>query len=200
LVGAVALLKSKFNDEHFTRFEELFHILEISEKHLEDFLLLAERITAFKAKKYQIQPYTFNLAEVVRQAVQALGEKSLKNKITFEYDLQAYGDCYADKELIEVCIKELIDNAVKYSYPGGKIVIRSFCRDKRSVLEVIDQGQGFPDVVLKHKFKAFITSNDYAKQGTGLDLVLIKLIMEAHSGILEFDNNPEGGAVVRLVF
>ncbi|MBN2762115.1 MAG: HAMP domain-containing histidine kinase, partial [Bacteroidales bacterium] len=189
-----------FKSEEFIKYEELFHILEISTQRLEDFLLLAERITAFKAKRYHLQPYSFSIKELVHKTVAALAGKSLEKNIAFEYDLQSGSDCFADKELIEVCIKEVIDNAIKYSCQNSKIIIKTFCQGKNHVLEVIDQGRGFPEIVLKHKYKTFITSGEYSEQGTGLDLALIQLIMEAHNGKLEIDNNTDGGALVRLVF
>ncbi|MBN1414730.1 MAG: hybrid sensor histidine kinase/response regulator [Bacteroidales bacterium] len=200
LIGATTLFKMKFRDEDFTKYEELFYILETSSKRLEHFLLLTERITAFKAKRYQLQPDVFHIGDLIHESVKALQDKSLKKNISFLYDLKDEGNCYADKELIEVCIKELIDNAIKYSHQGGTILIRSFCREKKRIFEVIDQGQGFPDIVLKHKYKAFITSDEFGELGTGLDLALINLIVEAHEGNIDICNNPGGGATVRIVF
>jgi K+-sensing histidine kinase KdpD len=200
LTGALNLMKLKFTQDEYEKFQEYFQILDDSVNRLQDFLLLAVRITAFKANRNQVQPSLFNFSTLVNKAVKSLDEKVLKKNISIQYDLMDDKDCYADKELMEVCIREIVDNAIKYSFDDGKVSIRYFHREKNNVFEVTDHGQGFPETVLRNKFKAFIAGDAYVHQGTGLDLVLINMVMDAHKGQLECLNAPEGGAIVRLVF
>jgi len=65
-------------------------------------------------------------------------------------------------------------------------------------MEIIDSGPGFPEIVLKKHFQTFTTVDDMTKQGMGLDLALIKLIIEAHQGTITINNNDSGGATVAV--
>ena len=119
-------------------------------------------------------------------------------------DLQLFdgdtGDCYAEKQLIEICLSEILDNAIKYTERGGRIVIKSHIDGENILIEITDQGSGFPEFVLKNLFKPFITEEGDAHQGIGLNLMLIKQIVEVHHGKMEVFNNKDKGATVRLAF
>lgn len=177
-------------------------MLELSTKRLGHFLLLAEQITVFKANKYQINPDTFRVNELMSKLVELLQDRiQEKNlRVKFEFNKKEDEDIYADKQLIEICLNEVIDNAIKYSSKGDTIILRSFAQDKEQVIEVIDEGPGFPEIVLKNIFKTFITDDDISKQGMGLDLALINLIIKTHRGHIEITNNKHRGATVRLSF
>lgn len=202
LVGATYLFKEALDEEHFKKYEELFKILELSTQRLEHFLLLATRITSFKTNKQKVNFQTVNPKKLISGTI-----KKLKNKlIEKNLDLQitegkdADENCYAEKLLIEICLSEIIENAIKYTEPNGEIKITNYSDDKNTYIEIVDNGPGFPEIVLKNLFKPFVTDNDIKKQGMGLDLALIKLIIEAHNGAINIKNNESGGAFVQLIF
>lgn len=202
LVGATYLFKEALDEEHFKKYEELFKILELSTQRLEHFLLLAARITSFKTNKQKVNFQTVNPKKLISGTI-----KKLKNKlIEKNLDLQitegkdADENCYAEKLLIEICLSEIIENAIKYTEPNGEIKITNYSDDKNTYIEIVDNGPGFPEIVLKNLFKPFVTDNDIKKQGMGLDLALIKLIIEAHNGAINIKNNESGGAFVQLIF
>jgi signal transduction histidine kinase len=201
LIGATSLFQSKLSNED-SRYQELFQMLELSTQRLEHFLLLAERITAFKAKIYTIKHSVVQINELISDVVKHLHNKISDKNIRIEYEMQdeVGRNCFADKQLLGICLMEVIDNAIKYSHENSEVLIRAYTREQNQVIEVIDDGPGFPEIVLKHIYKAFVTDEDITKQGMGLDLALIKLIIEAHNGTIEIKNNEIRGATVRLVF
>lgn len=201
LVGATALIKNAIAEEDFQKYNELFQILEISAKRLKHFLLLAERITAFKVKKQKVYPALISLNELINETVKHNENKLAQKNITIKYDPCLKDDsCYAERQLIEICLNEIVDNAIKYSHENGKINIITHNQDDSILIEIADNGPGFPEIVLKNIFKPFITDDDITNQGMGLDLALIKLIIEAHNGIINIRNNDTGGATVQLIF
>jgi signal transduction histidine kinase len=202
LIGATSLFKDELIDHESLKHKELFILLENSVQRLAHFLLLAERITAFKATRYIVNPEVVDVYGLVKQVADGAQER-IKNKgLKLELDLFPQGNdiCYAEKQLIEICLSEILDNAIKHLNPGGEVTVSTKSRDDQVIIEIADSGPGFPQLVLSNVFKVFITDEDITKQGMGLDLALINLIVEAHQGKMFIWNNERGGATVQLIF
>ena len=101
-----------------------------------------------------------------------------------------------DAGLITQVLINLINNAIKNTPPGSKIVIESEARDGRALLTVSDDGPGIPDEVKPHIFEMFYTGPGKVadgRRGMGLGLALCKSILEAHDGTITLvDNEPTG--------
>lgn len=201
LMNASELLKSKLYESDYLEYNQLFRILDESANRLQHFLFLAERITAFKVNSHQVKLSEVDLAAAVRQTIESLNDKiSQKNiDINYEYSTKANNKSYADEYLLIICLKEILDNAIKYSDKGGKIMINISSKGNRKLIEIRDEGPGFPEIVLKNLFKTFITDSDITKQGLGLDLGMVYLIIKAHNGNLDIKNNDPIGATVSLL-
>ncbi|MBN2347733.1 MAG: hybrid sensor histidine kinase/response regulator [Bacteroidales bacterium] len=202
LTGVTYLFKSELEKEDNNKYQMLFHMLESATNRLEHFLLLAERITMFKAKNFKVNQDIIQINKLTHEVVEVLKGKIFEKNINIEFELsdEEAVNCLADRQLIEICLIEVIDNAIKYSERNGKIIIRTILNDNSLIIDIIDEGPGFPDIVLKNIFKPFITSNSYTEQGMGLDLALIKLIIEAHDGIININNNETRGSTVQMIF
>ena len=201
LMGASSIVQSELTESEFNKYKDLFEMLDSSAIRLQDFLFLAERITQFKANSYQIKPVEFNIENLIKQAVHNLEDKLSKKNININYDFgreQKYL-CFADEYLLKICIQEILDNAIKFSDEQGLIFIKTCYKGTRILIEIEDKGPGFPEIVLKNLFKTFITDEDITKQGMGLDLVMVHLIMKAHNGTIDVKNNETKGATVSLI-
>ncbi len=100
-------------------------------------------------------------------------------------------------ERINRAVANLLDNARKWSPPGGLVEVR--LRD--GVLCVRDQGPGFEEADLPHVFKRFYRA-DAARglPGSGLGLAIVRQAAEAHHGFVRADNAPGGGACIEVSF
>jgi K+-sensing histidine kinase KdpD len=78
------------------------------------------------------------------------------------------------------------------------ITIRQF--ENKVLCEFIDSGSGFKKEVLENPFRLFSNTSEHVDENTGLNLLLIKYIMDAHNGQIEIYNNESKGATVRLTF
>lgn len=94
-------------------------------------------------------------------------------------------------------VSNLLDNAVKWSPPGGEIAIT--LRDGQ--LTVRDHGPGFEAEDLPYVFDRFHRARAArAKPGSGLGLAIVRQAAEAHGGEASAANAPDGGALVRISF
>ena len=105
-----------------------------------------------------------------------------------------------DRDRLRQVLVNLIDNAVKYSAPGGEVRVEAESMNGRVVIEVRDQGPGISPEHQRVIFEKFgrIHLGEHAKPGTGLGLFIARSIAEAHGGVLEVRSAPGRGATFRL--
>lgn len=105
-----------------------------------------------------------------------------------------------DFMLAEQALFNVLDNAVKYTPPLGRIVIRAFLRGATVAISVEDSGPGIPAEHLSRIFDRFyrVKSIDRHRAGTGLGLAVSKGFVEAMGGTLIAGNRSSGGAVFTM--
>jgi two-component system sensor histidine kinase KdpD len=94
---------------------------------------------------------------------------------------------YVDPILIEQVMVNVLDNAAKYSSPGGTIHIRAFEREGVAVIQVIDKGPGIPERERELIFDMFyrVKAGDNRIAGTGLGLAICRGLMQAQGGTIQ---------------
>jgi len=98
---------------------------------------------------------------------------------------------------LDRAITNVIDNAVKWSPPGGSIEIGLAGGE----LTVRDHGPGIPAVDLPHVFNRFYRSGDaHRLPGSGLGLAIVRQVADAHGGTVSAERAPDGGTRIRLWF
>jgi signal transduction histidine kinase len=103
-----------------------------------------------------------------------------------------------DSDKIRGLLRNLLDNAFKYSLPDSLPVDVSAVENHRAVIiRVKDDGQGIPEAQIANIFEPFFRidpSRSKKTGGYGLGLSICKRIAEAHGGTIQVENNPERGA------
>ncbi len=95
--------------------------------------------------------------------------------------------------LTEQVIINLLENAAKYSLPGGAITISVLYQDKTLFFTVADPGPAIPKAEQQHVFDKFYRLQTKQASGTGLGLSICKGIIEAHGGKIWVESTPEYG-------
>ena len=101
-----------------------------------------------------------------------------------------------DAAKIEQVLNNLLSNAVKFSSPGGVVSIRATHRDDIVSLSVADHGPGIPPDDMGKLFTAFGRTSVRSASGekdTGLGLLIVKRILEAHHGGIRVESEPGKG-------
>ena len=99
-----------------------------------------------------------------------------------------------DAGLMEQIIGGLLQNGVKHTPKGTVITIRTEEENDHLVLEISDNGKGFPEDKTELVFEKFYRLPDSGTGGTGLGLSIVKGFTEAQGGTVSLKNNPSGGA------
>ena len=100
--------------------------------------------------------------------------------------------------LLEILIRNLIDNASQYSPPQGHIELSLTQRSQQILLTVQDSGPGVPIEHMEKLTDRFYRQHPSSGSGAGLGLALVNSIVVFHGGQLQFKASPLGGLAVRV--
>ena len=104
---------------------------------------------------------------------------------------------YADPDRLRQVFINILDNAIKYSAPGGRITVKLWKGEYKAFVEILDQGRGIPPEDLENvKTKFYKGSN--AVRGSGIGLALVDSIMTALDGTFDIQSTLGRGTVVTL--
>jgi hypothetical protein len=103
-----------------------------------------------------------------------------------------------DANLLQIILRNLLTNAIKYSPTNGLINIRAAAQSDKILLYVEDDGGGIEDKIMSQLFE--LKSNvSIAQKGSGLGLEIVKDLCDKLNIVLQVSNKPTGGAVFSLV-
>ena len=105
-----------------------------------------------------------------------------------------------DREALRALVRNLVDNAVRYTPPGGRVRVRTRAGAGDPVLEVADSGPGIPPADRERVFDRFYRRTGSASDGSGLGLAIIKAIADRHDAQVSLGEAKEGGLQVTVAF
>jgi len=102
---------------------------------------------------------------------------------------------FADVSLVECALQNLIENAIKYTQPNGKVTLSIRRKDKNIEINITDTGTGIPVNEQPFIFDRYKQVNKSTKkQGYGLGLAIVKKIMELHDTTITVLSKPKEGS------
>ena len=162
-----------------------------------DLLLLSRA----DSEALNLRPAEVDLGALLRQTVEKLRPAAQMRGV--EIDLRVEDDCpaaRADRDRIEQVLLNLLDNAIKYSLPGGSVTAgaRSDPAGHRVVVEIADRGVGIPVADLPFIGRRFYRADrarSRTRGGSGLGLAIARALVEAHGGDLWLESQESEGTV-----
>lgn len=160
--------------------------------------LLDHAMITFRSDNLQKEP--INLNDLVQNLIDNLAPIAEMKDIELKFKQEDKIELFGDFILIQNAIRNLIDNALKYS-PYEGIITVSIGTSPISFLEIHDQGPGFPPKDLDNLTVRFARGqNSNGIVGSGLGLTIAKDVANAHGAKLKLSNHEKGGACVTLSF
>lgn len=104
----------------------------------------------------------------------------------------------ADYQMTSTVIRNVVSNAIKFSYPGKEVMIKCFRDDGRATIQVIDQGTGMNAYTLENLFrldKSISMQGTANEKGSGLGLILCKELTEKQGGVIEVESEEKVGSI-----
>jgi len=150
------------------------------------------------------QAQNLKLKEIIEETAKShqilLENYQIELKLNIEENLEIY----ADENALNTILRNLLNNAIKFTPKKGSIEIKSYAEEKYTIIEIIDTGKG----ILQEKIAGLFTSSNIKKskglrgeKGTGLGLVLVGEFMEMHKGTIQvFLNFNKNTLIYTLIY
>ncbi len=141
-------------------------------------------VALVEAGQLRISPARLSAADLVRDAAAMQAPIASGAELTLRLDVKDdVGEVWGDQQRLLQVFENLIGNAIKFTKPGGEIVVRAARRNNDVVFSVCDTGAGLAPEAAEHLFDRFWQAAQRAKRlGAGLGLPITKGIVEAHGG------------------
>ncbi len=170
---------------------ELLNIADEEAKHLTELIDDTVAMARLDTKHIEINPEISDILEVIHEVAQSLRTELEGRHLEILHDDNIRTTAF-DRRLLSLAIKQLIDNAVKYSPAGTPLEIQVRQGDRMINVDVTDHGKGMPEREQRHIFERFYRSPSVRHQipGSGLGLSIAHSILQAHHGDLTVTSQP----------
>jgi two-component system, OmpR family, phosphate regulon sensor histidine kinase PhoR len=185
--------------------DELNRILEVMKKHSDRLSALTDDLLSLarlESAHPNLQMQEVRLSELFAAIVRDWGKRFADKKLSIDVVLSpSLPVIQADAIRLQEVLYNLLDNAVKYSHPGGKIRLEAVHRDHAVEISVSDTGIGIPDQDLPRIFERFYRADKARSRelgGTGLGLSIVKHIAQMHGGNVKAESTAGRGTTIRV--
>jgi two-component system phosphate regulon sensor histidine kinase PhoR len=197
-------LENLMDDPAMERAEQA-EIFEILRKHsqrlnalLEDLLTIAR----LESRHEKLEHSTLDLGPLLGDIAGDWEAKMRQKKLTLEIEVAPdLPSIRADRRRIEQVLNNLLENAVKYTEPAGRITLRATAEAAAIVVRVEDTGIGIPPTDLPHIFERFYRADKARTReqgGTGLGLSIVKHLVNLHGGTVSAESTYGKGTAISL--
>lgn len=139
---------------------------------------------------------------VVRDVVGSYRPQAANKQLTLEVDLdEGMEPIDADPTLLRQAVANLVDNALRYTPAGGKVIVRAVQQDGRQLICVEDSGLGIAPADQARLFEKFYRARKreaLREKGSGLGLAIVKSIAEQHGGKVSVESRLGAGSTFTL--
>jgi PAS domain S-box-containing protein len=183
IMNASEVLTRTAGDDNVQKLSGIVRRQTTALSRMVDDLLDVSRVTLGKIK---ILKEPLKLQDVVARAADSAREQAQRHGLLFEVEMTgAPLDVLGDVTRLEQVLMNLLNNAIKFTPPGGRVSLITQREGDRATVRVSDTGVGMSQALLPTVFDLFVqgdTSLDRSKSGLGIGLALVKKLVESHGG------------------
>jgi two-component system sensor histidine kinase KdpD len=191
--GAVSHLLAKPRDAEE---KELLTIADEEADRLNQLVVEVLEMARIEAARLHPDKSPHAVGEIISAAVHAQEELLKDRRVELHMD-EPLPPADVDFEFVQEVLKQLLDNAVKYSPPGSPLTIAASVAGEKIVISITDRGEGIAEDEQARVFEKFYrgrSSRDHVL-GTGLGLSIAKGIIEAHGGKIWVTSQAGKGSI-----
>lgn len=194
-----SLLKRYLNANTEETIQPLLEQVQLSieqlNQMLDDMLFFAKT----EAAKLKVEPSQFELVEFCHDLVSQMQMANYPNYIHFISHTE-YLTVWMDKNILDSILKNLLDNAIKYSPSGNMVELRILRNNDKVVFHVKDSGIGISILDQERLFEPFYRGNNVDNiPGTGLGLSIVKTLIDLHGGQIVVDSKFGVGTTFTVI-
>jgi two-component system phosphate regulon sensor histidine kinase PhoR len=149
----------------------------------------------------ELRKEEISLSELLREVARDLSPAAANRSIRVVVDANGDVPVEADRRRLSQVVRNLLDNAIKFSREGGSVRLYAGRDGGEAYLAVVDEGPGIPRAEQEKIFQRFYQvdrSRSKARPGTGLGLAIVKHLVQLHGGRVEVESEIGRGSTFRV--
>jgi two-component system, OmpR family, phosphate regulon sensor histidine kinase PhoR len=181
--------------------EQLWGIANRQLSRLERLVHDLSELNRIESGELELVVREVDLHDLLRDLAEDFGERAESREVSLVVSTAGPVRALVDPQRVQQIVGNLIDNAVKFSPPGGEVTLRAFGADELVSIEVSDQGEGIPEQEKRrifHRFYRVDRSRSQDVPGMGLGLAITKHLAAIQGGSIEVDSEPGRGSTFRV--
>jgi signal transduction histidine kinase len=185
ILGFSNLLESQIMEKDYQKVEEYARIIQTSSVRAMDLLMNLLEWSRSQTGRMVFKPEILMILPLINQATELLKASAQEKSITISAQLPENITVFADQAMIGTILRNLISNAIKFTYNSGKINISAEQTEEELMVSVRDNGVGIKPEDIEKLFRIDENRSTLGTQnekGTGLGLILCKEFIEKHGG------------------
>jgi len=194
ILGFLDLLNDNIRTYNIEKIEKQIGIISKSAHNiynlLEDLLIWIRA----QAGKVSCKPEPLVFIEIINAVNEELKMSIANKNLTISIHASPEDVVYADRHMLNVVLRNLVSNSIKFTYPGGDIGLYSEIIDSEMLITVSDNGIGIPAEkisVLFDSIEHYTTEGTAHEKGTGFGLPICKELIEAQGGKIWVESDPD---------
>jgi PAS domain S-box len=197
ILGFSNLIVNLIQEKDYAEIERYAQIIQESSEQALDLLQNLLEWSRAQVGRLSFDPANVDLVALVNLSAELLSSSAMQKSISIVLQTPVNLVVYADKAMINTVLRNLISNAIKFSFPGGLIEISLEVKGDQAVFSICDDGMGIDsdDVgKLFRKDKIYSTFGTQREKGTGLGLLLCKEFIDIHNGKIWVESEKDKGS------
>ncbi len=181
--------------------EQLLETVGIAAEETERLIRLTENLLVLAREDRPAPQSPLDLVDLARYAATAADAIAAARGVRIIVQDEAVGVVVGDADRLRRALDNLLTNAIRRSPADGIVVVRLARDGGDALVEVVDDGPGFPPAFLPRAFERFARADDARIRdtgGSGLGLAIVAAIMAGQGGTAVAANRPDGGAILTL--
>ena len=196
IIGFSKILTEQIKDKNYKGFEEYTGIIHDSSLRAMDLLKNLMAWAGSQTGSIEFNPVEIEIAGLINEVVELSNDAARQKTITISIESPEKATVFADKSMISTILRNLISNAVKFTNPGGQIIITAKEKTDGLIISVCDDGIGMNQDGIYKLFRieeSYSTVGTQNETGTGLGLLLCKEFVIKHGGKIWVESEPGNG-------
>ena len=197
ILGFTNILAEQVKQKDFDGIEEYAEIIRHSSQKAMDLLTNLMEWSRSQSGRMDFNPEYIEIGSLINEIYELSNVSALQKSISLTKELPHHISAFLDKSMISSVIRNLVSNAIKFTRPGGTVVIKAEQLDQHLKVSITDNGVGIEKSDLRKLFtidENFSVPGTQDEGGTGLGLVLCKEFIEKHKGKIRAESEPGKGS------
>jgi signal transduction histidine kinase len=197
IIGYCDLLIERVDKQDYRKVEKYSRVIHEASWRAMNLLTDLTDWSRSQTGKLEFHPESININSLVNETLECVLDSAEQKEIQLEKTLPLNISVYADKSMLKTILRNLVNNAIKFTHPGGKVIIAARNRPGEVRFSVIDNGIGISAEVIRNLFridKSTSTPGTNFETGSGLGLLICKEFVEFHKGQIWVVSQPGEGS------